>query len=281
VKSRGSGWSRHGGSKPPYSYSSSSSSSDDDDDDDGEDGRNDDSSDADDSSEDDEGGKPNIEDNRELERNAAIQEDLLQGQSEKSPDTATGQSPSNEILSAGILLRQTSSGFHDRVGYDPIASIDDLITFTDKAGNCAAHHLAFIGLKKSYAALLECGASKYALNHALVCPSAIVDGVATIPFPSIVAPTADSIAAEDATDNAAAPPHVPVVVRGQCPLPLPAFDDASLKLYRHLTKRGLLPPHLIRAAFLTPEDYSPPLELKPLVDALMEMQKVQGRIGYH
>ena len=43
-------------------------------------------------------------------------------------------------------MRKDSASFWSEAEYEPITSIDDLVSFKDKAGNTAAHHLAYIGL---------------------------------------------------------------------------------------------------------------------------------------
>ena len=44
------------------------------------------------------------------------------------------------------MMRQDSVSFVSQAEYEPISNIDDLVSFKDKAGNSAAHHLAFMGL---------------------------------------------------------------------------------------------------------------------------------------
>jgi len=62
------------------------------------------------------------------------------------------------------MQRQQSLEFVSKAEYEPLESIADLVSFTDKLGSTAAHYCAQIGLPKALKALLTAGASKWRLN---------------------------------------------------------------------------------------------------------------------
>ena len=90
-----------------------------------------------------------------------------------------------------------------------------------------------------------------ALNHAGVSPAAILDRVATIPFPALV--PVPSAVGSPRTPRGEISLSGAIPRRGAAPVPLCGLDADGAKLHRSLTKRSLLPTHLVRAAFRTPQ----------------------------
>ena len=177
------------------------------------------------------------------------------------------------------FVSQQSIMYSECDSFDALDSIDQLISYKDKAGNTAAHHCAFMGLKKSLAALVSCGAKAWGQNLALVPPVAIADGVATIPFPAYIKSAATT------TDHVIQIPSGEVVcvdlrddVAGREGLPWPKLDPLSAQLYRSLRRRNLLPIPLVRLAFQTPRGYDSPDYLSPLVEAMFDMKKVSYEV---
>ena len=71
------------------------------------------------------------------------------------------------------LLRQNSSGFFQLAFYEEIEEIEDLLRFSDKTGNTAAHYAVSLGLKMTYAALLAHGADAWKRNATFDTPAGL------------------------------------------------------------------------------------------------------------
>jgi len=72
------------------------------------------------------------------------------------------------------LNRASSVSFVKSTQVHPLKTVDDLKLFKDKAGNCAAHHLAFVGLKKSLQLLFQLGVSQWQVNNVQISPMYIL-----------------------------------------------------------------------------------------------------------
>jgi hypothetical protein len=84
--------------------------------------------------------------------------------------------PGKAGLTRSKSLRSQSLAFHQTMAYSAVKDLHSLLTFKDKAGNTAAHHLAFLRLDKALAALERVGASLWEVNQANVSANAVFDG---------------------------------------------------------------------------------------------------------
>ena len=213
-----------------------------------------------------------ISEDAEKERNALLKEALWLNVSSSRPtsavdisscdDSCTQEETENDLddlptppPALSEVHRQTSVTFVKRKDLSALANIDQILTFKDKAGNTAAHHAAFIGLKKTYETLLALGASKYVLNNANICPEAIRSGVGTLfPRPSRVSSTSCRT--------------------GEHILPMNTFNKVDAIFFRKLTRRRVIPEDLVPVAFRAAAESESPLALIELQQRLLNMDSV-------
>ena len=126
-----------------------------------------------------------IPDDFELKKNEAAAELYFIKYSPVGPELDGFEGPEGGLLvvpdeqsdgSIG-LTRQNSAGFYSLHQYSPIKKIADLISFTDKNGNGAAHHAASIGLRRTVEALFTVGAKKWIMNSFSDSPTGLLDGL--------------------------------------------------------------------------------------------------------
>ena len=73
--------------------------------------------------------------------------------------------------------RNTSVVYWAAKSFDPIESLDTLISAKDVDGNTAAHHAGFCGMKETYNALFSAGAPRWVLNKHGESPAGLAAGV--------------------------------------------------------------------------------------------------------
>eukprot|EP01038_Epipyxis_sp_PR26KG_P004361 gene4361-6169_t len=186
--------------------------------------------------------------------------DKLESPSHSISD-ALGPSLGSLPSPASLPTRQSSVYFFSTLEYEPIESITQLIKSKDKSGNSALHHCAFIGLIRTYEALIESGASKWLCNNNNIPAAAIMDGVATLD------PIIENLAEDD--NNEVNKTYIREI-------PQLKFDDVTLKLYKYIRRRMLLPRHLIQAIFRTSLNYMSPESLSHVIDEMLDMKKEEA-----
>jgi hypothetical protein len=167
-------------------------------------------------------------------------------------DLATSDGDIMEPSTPTEMCRAQSVEYHGRAEFEPIDSLEELIAFKDKNGNSAAHHCAFMGLTKTYAALMAAGASRFAVNSRHICAGAVLEGVATL-CPS----------------NQPVENHANVQT-----LPLSRMNASSARLYKQLTKYSIVPQRAKVALLQCPAEYRWPADISDLEEALETLDKV-------
>jgi hypothetical protein len=146
------------------------------------------------------------------------------------------------------MIRAESIEYHSMCEYEPIDSVTDLVAFKDLSGNGAAHHCAFIGLFRSYTALIFAGASRYEVNLKNICPAAILSGVATLSSSSSEAGVS---------------------------VPLSQMHPHGALLFKKLFMYDLVPDIVKHALLRCPFEYCWPSKVADIEEALQSMDGVR------
>ena len=94
-----------------------------------------------------------------------------------SPDSTCVSELDHDILDAPpVMNRHTSTAFFSLSSFEALPDIDALCQFTDKNGNTACHHAAYMGLHQTFEALVAHGASRWQENKGGDTPSCLRDG---------------------------------------------------------------------------------------------------------
>ena len=120
-----------------------------------------------------------IPENCELDMNIALSENYFHSSIPiLSADSKSYESDteSDTLAAPPAINRFTSTAFFNLSSFEQLPDIDALCHFKDKNGNTAGHHAAYIGLQRTFAALMKIGASKWVENTLGDTPSCLRDG---------------------------------------------------------------------------------------------------------
>ena len=207
----------------------------------------------------------NIDSNFEMNKNSYLTElrwHSVEENTQPQPDEHQEISTSEEEMEllplpppVTEMERNTSVIFIKRKEYVPFTKLSHLLASSDKLGNTALHHIAFMKFNKSYETLINFGASKWKLNSMGVCPEAIFQEIATL---------CSEIS-----------PNLPPETRfGNHQLPLCVFDSMTSTLFEKISRRGIIPSYLIKPLFQMNQNCSSPTSLSSLVDSILKLDKV-------